>query len=155
TASTYPFYYSAIKGFDDVSSGKAKAITGLSAPDPSTLVITLSGAVGYFPYTFTLAATAPIPASPSDPSAPEGAATGHDQNYGQFIVSTGPYMWKGADQVDYSKPAAQQTGPEGFQAGKSYVLVRNPSWDPSTDPYRKAYLDEIDATVGGTVADLT
>mgnify|MGYP003296711255 CR=1 FL=1 len=27
------------------------------------------------------------------------AATGHDQNYGQFIVSTGPYMWKGADQV--------------------------------------------------------
>ncbi|TMK82369.1 MAG: hypothetical protein E6G47_00505 [Actinobacteria bacterium] len=155
TAASYPFYYSNIKGFDDVTSGKATTISGLSAPDPSTLVITLTAPTGYFPYTLTLAATAPIPASPSDPSAPLGAATGHDQNYGQFIVSTGPYMWKGADQIDYSKPAAQQAGPEGFQAGKSYVLVRNPSWDASTDPYRKAYLDEIDVTVGGTVADLT
>ena len=155
TAASYPFYYSTIKGFDDVTSGKATTIAGLSAPDPSTLVITLTTPTGYFPYTLTLAATAPIPASPSDPSAPLGAATGHDQTYGQFIVSTGPYMWKGADQIDYSKPAAEQAGPEGFQAGKSYVLVRNPSWDPSTDPYRKAYLDEIDVTVGGTVADLT
>jgi peptide/nickel transport system substrate-binding protein len=155
TAASYPFYYSVIKGFDDVTAGKAKTISGLSAPDPSTLVVTLSSPAGYFPYTFTLPATAPIPAKPSDPSAPLGAATGHNLNYGQFIVSTGPYMFKGADTIDYSKPADQQTGPAGFQAGKSYVLVRNPSWDPTTDPYRKAYVNEIDVTVGGAVADLT
>src|SRR5207244_4493516 len=88
TAASYPFYYSAIQGFDDASSGKAKTITGLSAPDASTLVVTLSSAAGYFPYIFTLPASAPVPPSPSDPNAPLGAATGHNQNYGQFISST-------------------------------------------------------------------
>jgi len=117
-------------------------------------MVTLANPAGYFPYLFTLPASAPVPPSPSDPSAPLGVATGHNQNYGQFISSTGPYMWKGADQIDYSKPAGQQTAPSGFQAGKSYVLVRNPSWDPATDSARKAYLDEIDATVGGTVSDI-
>jgi peptide/nickel transport system substrate-binding protein len=81
-------------------------------------------------------------------------AAGHDQDYGGFISATGPYMFKGADQIDYSKPAADQSPASGYQAGKSYVLVRNPSWDPSTDPLRKAYVDEIDATVGGTTDDL-
>jgi peptide/nickel transport system substrate-binding protein len=155
TAASYPFYYSDIEGFDDFSSGKATSISGLSAPDPSTLQVKLANPIGYFPYLFTLAATTPVPPSPSDPNAPLGAATGHAQNYGQFMVSTGPYMWKGADSIDFSKPADQQAGPSGFQAGKSYVLVRNPSWKASADPLRKAYLDEIDVTVGGTVADLT
>ncbi len=154
TAASYPFYYSDIQGFDDVTSGKAKSISGASTPDPSTLVVTLSKPAGYFPYVFTLPATAPIPPSPSDPSAPLGVATGHSQNYGQFQSSTGPYMFKGADTIDYTKPASQQVGPSGFAAGKSYVLVRNPSWNPATDQYRKAYVDEIDVTVGGTVPDV-
>jgi peptide/nickel transport system substrate-binding protein len=155
TAASYPFYYSPIQGFDDFSGGKAKTISGLSAPDATTLQIKLANPVGYFPYLFTMAATSPIPPSPTDPNAPYGVATGHDQNYGQFIVSSGPYMWKGADKIDFSKPADQRAGPAGFQAGKSYVLVRNPSWKPATDPLRKAYVDEIDVTVGGTVADVT
>ena len=33
----YSFYYSVIKGFDDFASGKADTISGLSAPDDSTL----------------------------------------------------------------------------------------------------------------------
>jgi peptide/nickel transport system substrate-binding protein len=154
TAASYPFYYSDIKGFDDVTNKKAKTITGLSAPDPSTLVVTLSHPVGHFPYVMTLPAASPIPASPSDPNAPLGVATGHPNNYGQFGVSTGPYMFKGADQIDYSQPASKQKGPAGFVAGKSYVLVRNTAWDPATDPSRKAYVDEIDVTVGGAVPDV-
>jgi peptide/nickel transport system substrate-binding protein len=154
TAATYPFYYSIIQGFDDVTGGKATTISGLSAPDASTLVVKLTSPAGFFPYVFTLPATAPIPASPSDPSAPLGIATGHSQDYGEFLSSTGPYMFKGADLIDYSKLASQQTAPSGFQAGKSYVLVRNPSWSAVTDTFRKAYVDEIDATVGGTVPDL-
>ena len=154
TASTYPFYYSPIQGFDDVTNGKATTISGLSAPDDLTLDVKLTQPVGYFPLLFTLPATSPIPPSPSDPNALEGVAAGHDQDYGGFIAATGPYMFKGADQIDYSKPADQQSPASGYQAGKSYVLVRNPSWDPSTDPLRKAYVDEIDATVGGTTDDL-
>jgi peptide/nickel transport system substrate-binding protein len=154
TAAQYPFYYSVIQGFDDVVNGKAKSISGLSAPDPQTLQVKLSQAVGYFPYLFTLPAVSPIPPSPTDPNAPLGVAQGHKQNYAPFVASTGPYMYKGADGIDYTQPADQQKTPEGYQAGKSYVLVRNPSWDPSTDPNRKAYVDEIDATVGGTTDDL-
>jgi peptide/nickel transport system substrate-binding protein len=154
TASSYPFYYSIIEGFDEVTKGRAKRISGLSAPDPSTLVVKLTTPAGYFPYVFTLPAAAPIPPSPRNPSAPLGVATGHDQTYGQFVASTGPYMFKGADQIDYSMLADQRRAPSGFQAGKSYVLVRNPSWERATDPMRKAYVDEIDASVGGTVADL-
>ena len=33
----YSFYYSVIKGFDDFAAGKADTISGLSAPDASTL----------------------------------------------------------------------------------------------------------------------
>ncbi|HMC37464.1 MAG TPA: ABC transporter substrate-binding protein, partial [Actinomycetota bacterium] len=131
-----------------------KTISGLSAPDPSTLAVTLTKPAGYFPFVFTLPATAPIPAAPNDPNAPLGVATGHSQNYGQFLSSTGPYMFKGADQIDYSKPVKDQTAPSGFVAGKSYVLVRNPSWSAATDSVRQAYVDEIDVTVGGTVPDV-
>jgi peptide/nickel transport system substrate-binding protein len=155
TAATYPFYYSVIKGFDDVTGGTAQTISGVSAPDDSTLVIQLNQAVGYFPYLFTLPAMAPIPPSPADANARLGIAEGHGQDFAPFISSTGPYMYKGADTIDYSKAADKQSTPVGYQAGKSYVLVRNPSWDPASDPNRKAYVDEIDATVGGTVADLT
>ena len=154
TASTYPFYYSVIQGFDDVGNGKAKTISGLTAPDPLTLQVNLTQAAGYFPLLFTLPAASPIPPNPSDPSAQLGIAQGHKQDFAPFLSSTGPYMWKGADTIDYSKPADQQSPPVGYQAGKSYILVRNPSWDPSTDPIRKAYVDEIDTSVGGAVDDL-
>jgi peptide/nickel transport system substrate-binding protein len=154
TAATYPFYYSVIEGFDDVTNGKATSISGLSAPDDQTLQVKLTQAVGYFPLLFTLPATAPIPPSPSNPDAPEGVAAGHDQDYGGFLAATGPYMFKGADAIDYSKPADAQSAASGYQAGKSYILVRNPSWDASTDALRKAYVDEIDVTVGGTTDDL-
>jgi peptide/nickel transport system substrate-binding protein len=154
TAASYPFYYSVIQGFDDVTNGKATSVSGVSAPDDSTFVVKLSQPAGYFPLTFTLPAMSPIPPNPNDSSAALGIAQGHDQNFGEFLSSTGPYMWKGSDTIDYSKPGKDQSGPAGFQAGKSYVLVRNPSWQPSTDPNRKAYVDEIDVTVGATVPDL-
>jgi peptide/nickel transport system substrate-binding protein len=154
TAASYPFYYSDITGFSDVQSGKAKTISGLSTPSPTQLVVKLDKPIGFFSYIWTLPATAPVPPSPSDPTAPLGIATGHNQNFGEFLSSNGPYMWQGADQIDYNQPASQQKGPTGFQAGKSYVMVRNPSWSASTDPIRKAYPDQIQATVGATVPDL-
>lgn len=154
TTASYPFYYSDITGFSDFQSGKAKTISGLSTPSPTQLLVKLDKAIGYFPFIWTLPATAPIPPSPTDPSAPEGIATGHGPNFAQFMSSTGPYMWQGADQIDYSQPAKSQKGASGYQAGKSYVLVRNPSWNPATDSNRKAYVDEMDFTVGATVPDL-
>jgi peptide/nickel transport system substrate-binding protein len=117
-------------------------------------VVKLDKPIGYFPYIWTLPATAPIPPSPTDPNAPLGVATGHGPNYAPFLASTGPYMWQGADQIDFNQPAKDQKAASGYQAGKSYVLVRNPSWSAATDPLRKAYVDQLDFTVGATVPDL-
>jgi peptide/nickel transport system substrate-binding protein len=153
TAASYPFYYSVIEGFDDYSKGEAASISGLSAPNDLTLQVQLTKPVGYFPFLFTLPATSPIPANPSNPSAKYGVAEGHKQDYGRFLVSTGPYEIQGIDNVDFSKPPDQQSEASGFQPGKSIVLVRNPSWSPTVDPIRKAYVDEIQATIGGTVSD--
>jgi peptide/nickel transport system substrate-binding protein len=154
TAASYPFYYSTIKGFDDYQNGKASSISGLSTPDVSTLQVTLTSAIGYFPYLFTLPATAPIPPNPNDASAKYGIATGHKQDFGRFLVSTGPYMIQGEPDVDFSKPADQQKPEAGYQPGTSIVLVRNPSWSSAVDPVRKAYVDQIEAEIGGAIADV-
>ncbi len=141
----YSFYYTVIKGFSDMQSGKADTISGLSAPDASTLEVTLTAPAGYTPFLFTMPATAPIP---------EGADTGHEEDYGRFLVSTGPYMFEGSENLDFSVPAKSQTPVAGYVPGKSIVMVRNPSYDGTTDDLRDAYLDGIDITIGGTQTDL-
>ena len=150
----YNFYYSVIKGFDDFGAGKADSIEGISAPDDHTFTVTTTEPVGYLPFLFAMAATAPIPPNPSDPKASLGIAEGHTKDFGRFFVATGPYEFAGSDQLDFSKPAKDQTPVSGNQPGKSYQLVRNPGWDSSTDNLRPAYPDEIDITVGGNVQDM-
>ncbi len=71
---------------------------------------------------------------------PKAADTG--ETYGTvapFAVSSGPYM------VD-----SYTTG-----NGGKMVLVRNPKWDPASDPYRKAYPDkwEVDFGIDTKVID--
>jgi peptide/nickel transport system substrate-binding protein len=150
----YSFYYSAIKGFDDYASGKADTISGLSAPDDNTLVIQVTSPTGDLPFRLAMPASAPIPPNPDDPKARYGVAEGHDDSYGRFLVATGPYMFEGSDQLDFSKPAEQQDPVSGYRVGRSIVLVRNPSYDPSTDDLRAALPDRIEAQVGGTSNDL-
>ncbi len=153
-AAGYGFYYSAIEGFDDYSSGDADSISGLVAPDDYTLEVHLSEPAGDLPFRFALPATAPIPPSPADPNATLGVATGHDDDYGRFLVASGPYMFEGSEALDFSVPADQQTAVAGYVPNKSYSLVRNPSWDAATDPLRPAYVDAIQADLGGEEAVL-
>ncbi len=102
----YSFYYSAIEGFDDFGAGKAKTISGLDggrrlhAPDHR------DRAHGRPRMAHSaMPAAAPIP--PSD-AGPLGAAEGHTKDYGRYLVASGPYMFEGADQIDYSVPAKDQ-----------------------------------------------
>ena len=73
------------------------------------------------------------PASTTSPSCPPTipvpAAKDTGTKYKEHVVSTGPYMF--------------QTN----QPGKSFTLVRNPNWDPATDPNRKALPDKIDVAL--------
>ena len=155
-ADDYSVYYSAIRGFDDYAAGDADSIAGLETPDDRTLVVRLERLTGDLAYRFAMPATAPIP---------EGAADGHDEDYGRFLVASGPYMIEGSGELDFSVLPDEQEPAEGFvpavltedgavQEPGSLVLVRNPSWVSDTDQLRAAYADRIELTIGGLEEEL-
>jgi ABC-type transport system substrate-binding protein len=141
----YSFYYDVIEGFTDFSDGKADTITGLRAVDDHTLEITLARPAGDFPFRMMMPAAAPIPT---------GAEEGHEKDYGLFIVSSGPYMFEGSEDLNFDLPPDQQQPVSGYQPGRSIVLVRNPSWSSEVDPLRPAYLDRIEVQIGLTSVDM-
>ena len=145
-AGGYSFYFSVIKGFDDYASGKEKTITGLTTPDDNTLDVELTQPAGDLPFRFAMPATAPIPPSPAG-DALLGVADGHDKDYGRFLVATGPYIFQGADGIDFTQPADKQKPAPGYVPGKSITFVRNTNWDPTTDDLRLANVDEIDIQI--------
>jgi peptide/nickel transport system substrate-binding protein len=148
----YSFYYSIIKGFDDFGAGDADSIEGLTTPDESTLVVELTQPAGYLPYLFSMHASAPIP--PDGPDERLGAAEGHTRDYGRFLVATGPYMFAGSENLDFSLPADEQEPVSGYNPGQSIQFVRNPSYDPATDGLRPAYVDGMNISIGGDNNDL-
>jgi peptide/nickel transport system substrate-binding protein len=136
--------WNVISGLRDFAEGRTSSITGLETPDPWTLRIHLNQVAGDFAYRLSFLA-GPIPPSPRDPSDPWGA-NGNRSGYDQFIlyrVSTGPYMVEGAGGVDYRLAQDQQQAPRGYEPGRQLTLVRNPSWNRSTDALRPAYADRI------------
>ena len=147
----YSFYYSVIDGFDEYSEGKASTISGLSTPDDHTLEVTVTEPTGDLGQRFSLLATAPVPPLGK---APMGAAEGHTADYGRFLISTGPYMIQGSEDLDRDQAPDDQDPISGYVPGRSLVLVRNPSWQASQDTLRPAYVDEIDIAFAGELADL-
>jgi peptide/nickel transport system substrate-binding protein len=107
-------------------------ITGLQTPNPLTLVIKTTVPVGVLTNANALGlpCTVPVPeyyAAKFD----KGAAS----TYGMHQVFTGPYMIKGA--------GTGTVPTTSYQPGKLLVLVRNPSWQASSDPVRHAYFNQI------------
>lgn len=151
SAGGYPFFYGVIEGFDEVASGDADEVSGIVAADDYTLEVTLTQPAGDLGWRFSMPATGPIP---PNGDAPLGAAEGHTKDYGRYLVSTGPYMFEGSENMDFSQPASKQDPVSGYTPGRSLVLVRNPSWSAETDDLRPAYADEITIEIGGSVADL-
>ena len=147
----YGSYFYDIHGFEDYESGTTDSIVGLETPGDLTLVVRLEEVIGDLTYRFSLPATAPIP---------EGATEGHDEDYSRYLVASGPYMPEGSELIDASLPADEQKPATGFVPPRvaedgtveepgHLVLVRNPSWEPATDPLRAAYADRIELTLGG------
>ena len=136
------YLYQPIEGFSDVTEGKAESISGLETPDDHTLVVHLDQPSGDVGQMMALPASAPIPPAPG--GAPFGAAEGHE-DYGGFLVSSGPYMLEGADELDFSSSPADQEPARGYKPDNLLSLVRNPSWRPRSDRLRPAYPDRIEA----------
>jgi peptide/nickel transport system substrate-binding protein len=60
-------------------------------------------------------------------------------------------MIAGSPALDFSRPPSNQRPVSGYVPAKSLDLVRNPSWNPSTDHLRPAYPDRIHVAIGGTI----
>jgi peptide/nickel transport system substrate-binding protein len=111
-----------IKGADQFASGKAKTISGLKV-DGDTITFTLNKPAPDFLSIVSLPFFAPVPRAYASKFqvGPE---------YGKHIVGSGPYTLK------------------SWTPEKSIELVRNPNWDPATDPLRKAWVDKIEMRIG-------
>ncbi len=144
----YGFYFfGVIKGMTGNASAPGP-ISGIETPDPSTIVFHLTHPTGDFLYRLTLPATTPMPAEVAGCFKSAGG-------YGRNLVSSGPYMILGSDTVDASscttiKPAS------GFDPARFLTLVRNPSYDPTTDTSsgREANVNAIQITIDSSIADI-
>lgn len=130
----FPAYFGYLVGASKATGGP---IPGIVCKSPTQIQFNLTGPYAtFFEGALSLPLTAPVPKSfvqPLDKQKPTA--------YGaKYLVATGPYMFKSNAQGVFQGI--------GYQPGKSATLVRNPNWNPSTDP-RPAYLNQININIGG------
>jgi peptide/nickel transport system substrate-binding protein len=125
-------YYVNIVGVPSKPAPTPPEVSGIQAPNATTLVIKTKVPVGVLavPNALGLYCTTPVP---KDYAAKYDK--GSQSTYGNHEVFVGPYMIKGA--------GTGTVPSSGYQTGKLLALVRNPSWVRSTDPIRPAYFDSI------------
>jgi peptide/nickel transport system substrate-binding protein len=100
-------------------------LKAIETPDDQTIIFHLKKPFGGFDYFAQLPQTIPVP---------QKKDTGI--KYKEHVVSSGPYMF------------------ESNQLGKKFVLVRNPNWDPATDPNRKALPDRVEVSLNVNAEDV-
>jgi peptide/nickel transport system substrate-binding protein len=142
----YGFYYEGvIEGFD-ITPGPPKPVSGIETPDDKTIVFNLTQATGDFLNRVALPATGPIPQEVAKCSTKAG-------DYGRFLISSGPYMIKGSDQLDITSCDAMKPI-SGFDPTRRLSLVRNPSYDQSTDDQRENLIDGLEYTINTNEQDI-
>jgi peptide/nickel transport system substrate-binding protein len=110
--------------YKDTSPDKL-GLKAIDTPDDNTIVFHLNKSFSSFDYLAMLPATMPVP-----------VAKDTGTKYKEHVVSSGPYMF----QVN--------------NLGKNFTLVRNPNWDQSTDPNRKALPDTIEVSLNVNADDI-
>jgi ABC-type transport system substrate-binding protein len=118
-------YANLIAGATAFGARKAAGISGLVAPDPRTLRITLDQPAGDLLWILTLSFFAPVPKE-------YAAGYGVGESYDGHVAGSGPYRLA------------------TYIPGETVVLDRNPNWDPATDPLRSAWVDRIQVKFGLT-----
>ncbi|ENN88825.1 hypothetical protein RHSP_38009 [Rhizobium freirei PRF 81] len=137
-ASTLTYFTALISGLSEFCDSFAKVqptvadmkkymegndVKGIETPDDQTVVFRLKERAGDFIYTLSLPMPAPAPIEVLDyiPDSPE---------YRTHFVGSGPYTIG------------------EYTPDTSLKLVRNPAWKAESDPLRKAYVDDIEITMG-------
>lgn len=144
----YAFYYTVIKGWNAYAAGKAKTISGITTPNSSTIVFNLTQPTGDFLYRMSMLATGPQPAEVTN------CFSGDPGKYGEDLISSGPYMLKGIENINVSSCKAIKPDTSGYDGQTIYDLVRNPNWNPKIDPYSKNYPDAINFSVDASDVDI-
>jgi peptide/nickel transport system substrate-binding protein len=111
--------------FSPYKNKSAGGLASIETPDDSTIIFHLNKTFSGMDYFAQLPSTAPVP---------QAKDTG--AKYKSHVISSGPYMF--------------QTN----NAGKNFVLVRNPNWSSADDPNRKALPDEIDVALNVNADDI-
>ncbi|MDQ4104758.1 MAG: ABC transporter substrate-binding protein [Actinomycetota bacterium] len=100
-------------------------LKAIETPDDRTIIFRLRKPFSGFDYLAQTPATIPVPRSKD---------TG--TKYKEHIVSTGPYMF------------------ESNELGKGFTMIRNPHWDPATDPNRRPLPDRITVNLNVNADDI-
>ena len=139
------WYFGVIKGMDG-NAPKPAPISGIETPDDSTIIFHLEKATGDFLYRLSMQATGPIPQEVAKCFTKAG-------DYGRYVISSGPYMLKGSEQLDISSCAAMKPI-SGFDPTKKILMVRNPDYAQATDNLRTNNVDGISVTIDTNVNDI-
>jgi peptide/nickel transport system substrate-binding protein len=99
--------------YKDKTPGKL-GLSSVGTPNATTIVFHLQKPFADFDYVVALPQTVPVP-----PDKDRGA------NYQLHPISTGPYKF------------------QSYQLDKKFTLVKNPHWNPATDPNRKQLADKF------------
>ena len=150
----YGFYYNVIEGMSEFSEkGGLTArgeneISGITTPDDQTIVFKLTEPTGDFAYRLSMPAAGPIPEEVAKCFTKAG-------EYGRFLVSSGPYMLEGSENLDISNCRAMKPLP-GFNPNQRLIIVRNPNYDEATDSpeARSNYIDRFELTLNTNAQDI-
>ena len=141
----YGFYYTVIEGFE-IAPGAPKAISGIETPDDKTIVFNLTGPTGDFLNRVAMPATGPIPEE-------VGKCFTKAGDYGRYVISSGPYMIEGSENLDISSCDTMRPI-SGFNPTRRVSLVRNPNYDQDTDDYRENNIDGFEYTINTNLNDI-
>jgi peptide/nickel transport system substrate-binding protein len=140
------YYTGVVKGMDGKAKSAETTISGIETPDDTTIIFNLEKPTGDFLYRLSMPAAAPIPEEVAKCFKKAG-------DYGRYVMSNGPYMIQGSDQLDISSCETMKPI-SGFDPSKSLTLVRNPNYDQATDDTRANYVDAIVVSVNTNVDDI-
>ncbi len=149
----YGFYYDVIEGMAEFKeagglSKKGNSISGIETPDDQTISFKLTEPTGDFLYRVSMPAAAPIPQEVAKCFMKAG-------EYGRFMMSSGPYMLEGSEDLDISSCKAMKALP-GFNPNQQLIIVRNPNYDEATDnpEARSNHIDRFELTLNTNAQDI-
>ncbi len=149
----YGFYYTVIEGMAEFTEAgglgkKGNEISGITTPDDKTIEFKLTAPTGDFPYRLAMPATGPMPEEVAGCFKKAG-------EYGRYVVSSGPYMLEGSDQLDASSCDTLEPL-SGMDPTRRISFVRNPDYDEATDTegLRENNIDGLEYTVNTNPKDI-